>query len=263
MDHCIACGRDVTEGTKVCAECQARLQPPTSAPARALPTREVTILLIGLNVAYYLWMVFQGVHPVSPHGGHVLPWGANNGGYTLTGQYWRLLTANYIHFGIVHLLVNMWCLWGLGRLTELFYSRRDYLLVYTYAGVTGSLLSVAFQPVLTSAGASGAVFGLAGVLLTTLRYGHLPLPDSAKSALFKEILQFAGINLVIGLFVLRVDNAGHVGGFIGGLLTGLVMGRHLDESPDSRDIRRRRWLLLWAGLVMALLLVIRWRVRFI
>ncbi|HUQ49951.1 MAG TPA: rhomboid family intramembrane serine protease, partial [Terriglobales bacterium] len=251
-------------------ECRSRLQNQTAAPARMLPSREITILLIGMNVAYYLWMVFHGVSPTSPHSGQVLRWGANLGLYTLpfhllnqpSGQFWRLLTANYIHFGIVHLLLNMWCLWGLGRLTGLFYTKADYLLLYTYAGVSGSLLSVALNPVVTSAGASGAIFGLAGALLTTLKYGNVGLPEATKNALFKDILQFAGINLVIGMFMVNVGNAGHIGGLLGGAIVGKVMGRQLDDSPNAREARLRRWLMLWAGFAMALLLVIRLRVRF-
>lgn len=262
MDHCIACGRELSGQGELCPECQAQgqLGPAPSAKHPVL-MHEVTVLFIGLNVLMFLLMVGFGASPTQPSTAHVLLWGGNQGVLTLTHQYWRLLTANYIHFGIIHLGVNMWCLWGLGQLAELFYPRRDYYLLYTYTGIAGSVLSVALHPFAVSAGASGAVFGLAGVLLTTLKYGRLPLPDPTRKALFKSILQFAGINLVLGFFVIRTDNAGHLGGLLAGLLVGWVMGKHLDPSAESSARRTRAWLLLWLGLVGLFWLVVKFWVR--
>jgi rhomboid protease GluP len=109
-----------------------------------------------------------------------------------------------------------------------------------------------------SAGASGAVFGLAGVLLATLKWGSLGLPENARTALFKNILQFAGINLVVGLSLPGIDNAGHVGGLLSGLLVGAVMGKHLDDSPDSTTLRRGTWIMLFGALLIGLALSIKW-----
>lgn len=222
---------------------------------------EVTLLFIGLNVLVFLLMVGFGASPTRPAQVHVLAWGGSEGYRTLLAhQFWRLLTSNYVHFGIIHLTLNMYCLWGLGQLAEMFYPRRDYYLLYTFTGIAGSVLSVALHPLyVVSAGASGAVFGVAGVLLTTLKYGHLPLPAPTRTALFKNILQFAGINLVLGFFVLRVDNAGHLGGLLAGLLVGAVLSKHLDGTAASREHRTRVWLALWAGLVMVFWLVVLWR----
>lgn len=262
MNRCLACGRDFPGPGEVCPECQAQghLRPASHAPRPKL-IHEVTILFIALNVLVFLAMVAFGASPLRPTSGQVLLFGGNQGIYTLTHQYWRLLTSNYVHFGIIHLAVNMYCLWGLGQLAEMFYSRRDYFLLYTFTGIASSVLSVGLHPFVVSAGASGAVFGVAGVLLTTLKYGRLPLPGAARNALFKSILQFAGINLVIGLFLVGVDNAGHLGGLLSGLLVGLVMGKHLDPSEASAAYRRRSWLLLALGLAGCFWLVVRFWVR--
>ena len=109
-----------------------------------------------------------------------------------------------------------------------------------------------------SAGASGAVFGVAGVLLTTLKFGHLPLPAPARSAIFKSILQFTGINLVLGIY-LRFDTAGHLGGLLAGLAVGAVMGKRLDGTEASADYRSRAWIGLAVALVTLFCLLLLWR----
>jgi len=267
MNHCLVCGRELSGQGEICPECQAQghLAPPPGASAKAHPLlmHEVTILFIGLNVLVFLLMVAFGVSLRSPLSDEVLRFGGSRGVYTVgQHQYWRLLTSNYVHFGVIHLALNMYCLWGLGQLAELFYSRRDYFLLYTYTGIMGSLLSVAMHPGwVTSAGASGAVFGVAGVLITTLKFGRLPLPDGTRKALYKDILQFAAINLVLGILVLRVDNAGHLGGLLAGLVVGGALGKHLDGSEAAADYRRRTWLVLWLGLALFFWLVVKFWVR--
>lgn len=251
MERCIACGREFSGQGEVCAECQGegRLVAPQHAAKPAIAHR-LTLLLIVSNCAVFLLMVAMGVSFTNPTPYDVYIFGGTEGVDVLYRLHvWRLLTSNYLHYGIIHLAVNMYCLWGLGQLVELFYSRTDYALLYTYTGIAGSVLGVMIHPSAVSAGASGAIFGVAGVLLTTLRYGRLPLPERSRNILFKEILQFAGINLVLGFFILRVSNAGHIGGLIGGLLVGWVMGKHLDNSPQSAAHRRRAWIALWLGLV--------------
>ncbi|HUS18284.1 MAG TPA: rhomboid family intramembrane serine protease [Terriglobales bacterium] len=264
MNRCVACGREFSGQGELCPECQAQghIRP---APATAMETarmHEVTVFIIGVNVLVFILMVALGASFTNPSRDYVMFFGGSQGYRVMRGhEYWRLLTANYVHWGAIHLTLNMYCLWGLGQLLELFYSRRDYFLLYSYTGMAGALLSVALHPeFVVSAGASGAVFGVAGVLLTTLKFGHLPLPAPARSALFKSILQFAGINLVLGFAVLRVDNAGHLGGLLSGLLAGALLGKHLDGSEASAAHRTRAWVGLWVGLAILVWLVKSWRV---
>lgn len=256
MDHCLACGRELPPGQgEVCPQCQAegRFAPAPEAKRR-MPHR-LTLALIAANSGVFLLMVAMGLSFLTPLPWEVLAFGGTDGWSVLVYlKVWRLWTSNYLHYGIVHLLVNMYCLWGLGQLVELFYSRRDYLLLYTYAGVAGSVLGVFIHPFGVSAGASGAVFGLAGVLLTTLRYGRIQVPDQARKTLFREILQFAGINLLAGFFIVRVSNAGHIGGLVAGALVGWVMGKHLDAGPESRSRRTSYWVWLWLGLAILFLI---------
>lgn len=254
MDHCLACGRELPPGQAgVCPECQAAGRG-EQAKAKAMPPRGLTIGLIAANCGVFLLMVAMGADFRNPSAGHVFLFGGTEGSSVLYYlQLWRLWTSNYVHFGVVHLLLNMYCLWGLGRLVEAFYSRTDYLLLYTYTGIAGSVLGVFIHPFAVSAGASGAIFGLAGVLLTTLRFGNLQIPSSARQVLFKEILQFAGINLVLGLFILRVSNAGHIGGLLAGLVVGWAVGKSLGPGPESARRRWGNWVWLWLGLAVIFL----------
>jgi rhomboid protease GluP len=228
--------------------------PQATRGARA-HTFSLTNILIFANVAVFLWMAWKGVSPRHPNVERIRELGANFGPYTLGDQPWRLLTANYIHFGWGHLLTNMISLWGLGRLVEAFYSRKDYFLLYSFAGICGSLLSVYMRPLAVGAGASGAVFGLAGALLATLRWGRLPITDQARRGAYKQVLEFAGLNLLLGfglsLFV-NIDNYGHMGGLIGGGIVGLALGRQLGPSAGAHRARRIAWLaiFLFAGMLM-------------
>ena len=237
---------------------------PTTMVSYSAPKFVVTPALVGLNVLVFLAMVASGVSLVNPSTESVKLWGADYGPLTFGAhQMWRLVTSNYIHFGIVHLLLNMWCLWGLGRLTEVFYSATDYILLYTLTGVSGSMLSVTLKYSGISAGASGAIFGLAGVMLTTLKWGKLPITPENRNQIYKGVWQFAGINLVFGALAPGIDNLGHLGGFVYGLLIGAVMGKHLDESADSLAYRRKAWLWLMLIIGMGLLVLshTRWIVH--
>lgn len=269
-DSCPHCGKRFAAGPSLTAErgSEGAFAPVHEVSRRLVtysaPKFVVTPALVGMNALVFLAMVASGVSFLNPDGFSAVRWGADFGPLTFgSSQRWRLVTSNYVHFGIVHLLLNMWCLWGLGRLTEVFYSSTDYVLLYTLTGVSGSMLSVALKPLGISAGASGAIFGLAGVMLTTLKWGSLPITPEDRSRIYKGVWQFAGLNLIFGAVSPSVDNLGHIGGFVYGLLIGAVMGKHLDDSPASRAYRRKAWLWLTLGVGFGLLILshTRWIVR--
>jgi rhomboid protease GluP len=211
----------------------------------------LTHIIVGVNTALFLLTHFTGPGGTPDRAGQLLAWGANFGPLTLSTQPWRLLAANYLHFGWVHFLTNMICLWGLGRQAEALFPKRDFFLLYTVTGIAGSLFGVYAHPLSVGAGASGAIFGLAGALLTTLRWGHLPLPDRIRRNAYKAVVEFAGLNLLLGLSLglfLNIDNYAHIGGFLSGGVIGLVMGKRLDPSERSRRYRQAAWL----GVLLAL-----------
>jgi membrane associated rhomboid family serine protease len=257
MANCIACGRQLPAfsfGTRsdVCPECRrtavdvpnswssATNPAPPPQPrtiSRRLPL--VTSIIVGMNVAVFVAMVLSGVSPVEPAIAQLLKWGANYGPLTLQGQPWRLLTANYVHIGIIHIALNMWCLWNLGFLAERIFGGWTYFLIYTICGIAGSLastlVSIWLHPNVVGAGASGAIFGIAGALIAALYLGKLPIPKEALRGTMKSLLTFAAYNLFFGGVVRGIDNSAHIGGLVAGLIVGAGLARHLVSPPDVKE----------------------------
>src|SRR5580765_3832141 len=90
--------------------------PPPPRPARSALSAPGTYILVGINCAVFLWMVLHGVSPTLPEPMQLVHFGANVPVLVLHGQWYRLLTATFVHVGLIHLLSNMWCLWNLGLL---------------------------------------------------------------------------------------------------------------------------------------------------
>jgi rhomboid protease GluP len=157
----------------------------------------------------------------------------------LAGQPWRVFTSNYVHIGLFHILLNMWCLWNLGRLAERILGPWTYILTYTICGIAGSLASLWIHPGAVGAGASGAIFGLAGALITALYLGKLPYPGQMLRGLMKSLLSFAGYNLFFGAVVPGIDNSAHIGGLLAGLAIGALLASQLTQSSEQRRAHER------------------------
>jgi membrane associated rhomboid family serine protease len=196
----------------------------------------ITTALVGINVAVFVLMLASGVPIENPTVGELVRWGANWGPLSLGTQPWRIFTSNYLHIGIVHIALNMWCLWGLGNLAERIFDGWTYVLTYTCCGIAGSLASLWWHPMVYGAGASGAIFGLAGALITALYMGRLPIPKLALRGTMRSLLMFAGYNLLFGAVGRGIDNSAHIGGLMAGLALGAGFARHL---TDSREVRSR------------------------
>jgi len=209
----------------------------------------VTSAIIGANVLVFLGMTLSGVSPTTPQISDLVKWGANTGAQTLATQPWRIWTSNYVHIGIVHILLNMWCLWSLGALAERVFDRWTYFLTYTFCGIAGSLASLGLHPNRFGAGASGAIFGLAGALISAFYLGHLPVPARAMKSTLRSLVLFAAYNLFFGAVVPAIDNSAHVGGLVCGLVLGAVLARHLTSPPDERN-SWRQWVFLVSGVVL-------------
>lgn len=178
-------------------------------------------------------------------------WGANFGPLTTDGQWWRLLTSTFLHFGILHLLFNMWALYAAGKLVERLYGNAFFLILFLTAGVTGSVASVLWNPNVLSAGASGAIFGVYGGLLAYLLLQRKSVPPSVVTQLRNSAVAFAAYNLLYGFGHSGIDHAAHLGGLVGGAVVGLSLARPLDV-----DVRKKTaWYRLLAGLSVAALLL--------
>lgn len=215
---------------------------------RATPRFWVTPVLIAANVAYFAVAVFNGVSPIQPEVQHLLDLGANFGPLTLNGQWWRVVSAVFVHIGFVHLAFNMWGLWNLGSLAERMFGNFTFLWIYLLSGIGGNLASLLSNPTITSAGASGAIFGLAGALASMLHFGHIHVPRQIVRQLLSILLFVIGFNLVLGLLVQGIDNAGHIGGLVVGLCLGASLHRSL---PSGRRAWHRHLSLPAAALLFA------------
>jgi len=145
------------------------------------------------------------------------------------GQWWRLFTATFIHFGILHLALNMWALYLTGLTTERLYGSARFALLYVFAGLTGSIASLLWNPMVNSAGASGAIFGVYGGLLAFAILPRNGVPPAVMTEQRNSTLVFAAYNLIYGASHAGIDNAAHVGGLLGGFLIGLALARPLDD----------------------------------
>jgi rhomboid protease GluP len=177
----------------------------------------------------------------------------------------------FVHVGILHLATNMWCLWNLGLLAEPLMDSFGLIAAYILTGAAGNLLSTGvnwyraihespaapyFQ---AGAGASGAVFGIAGALIVLLKSKRLPIPEYELKRLRRSVIYFAAINLIIGLSVnfgsgftgVEVDNSAHIGGFLCGLLFAVPMVPRIG-SPRPEFLTRIR--LATAAIVLLLVL---------
>jgi membrane associated rhomboid family serine protease/Flp pilus assembly protein TadD len=203
---------------------------------RATPRFFVTPALITANVAYFAIAVLRGVSAMQPERQQLLDLGASYGPFIFEGQWWRLVSANFVHIGFLHLFFNMWCLWSLGNAAERMFGNLTFLLIYVFSGIGGSLASLAWHPAVLSAGASGAVFGIAGALVSMLYFGHILVPRQVVRELLSSLAFFVGFNLLLGSVLEGVDNAGHIGGLVVGLGLGAALHRSLPSGrrPSSR-----------------------------
>jgi rhomboid protease GluP len=181
-------------------------------------------------------MVLRGVSFFLPTPQQAIAFGADFGPLTLNGQWWRLVTSMFVHFGIIHIGLNMWCLWNLGRAAEILMGRFSYLLAYFASGVIGSIASVYWQPLAAGAGASGAIFGMAGVLFTFVYLKKAPAHLQINKKMLSSLGTFVFYNLVIGASIPGISNAAHVGGLVMGALVGAL----LPAASASESSRRTR-----------------------
>lgn len=172
---------------------------------------------------------------------------ANNGAATTAGEWWRLVTCMFMHYGLIHLAMNMWALHQTGQLVERLLGRPLYLLAYFGSGIVASFASILWHgDRVWSAGASGAVFGVYGVLLGYMVREKHGLPRSVVQPMLRSTLGFAAYNILFGLAHPLIDNAAHIGGFAGGFVFGAVLALPLDPEQRARLHLRR----LGAGLLV-------------
>ncbi|GAA3917731.1 rhomboid family intramembrane serine protease [Hymenobacter algoricola] len=183
----------------------------------------VTPALLLLNLLVYALMVAGGMDAFHPDGATLIAWGSNFSPLTLPGQPWRLLTSCFLHGGVAHLLLNSLALLFLGRLSESLVGPGRLAAAYLVSGVGGSLFSLWWHSRgVNSVGASGAIFGLYGLVLMLALTGAVPMTKAQRYSLIWLVLLLVPGELEAGLKA-TTDNAAHIGGLITGLVVGAVL----------------------------------------
>lgn len=190
--------------------------------------KKMNLLIVAVNILVFVWLSIQGD---TENGMFMLEHGACFGPAVLDGEYSRLFTSMFLHFGIYHLLNNMVCLIFLGDMLETLVGPVRYLAIYILGGLGGNLLSVTLEmrteQFAVSAGASGAIFSVIGALLFIVarnkgRVGTLTGRGLATMAVLSVLQGFSDTG---------TDNAAH----IGGLVSGFVLGFLLYRRPQGKD----------------------------
>jgi membrane associated rhomboid family serine protease len=207
--------------------------------------------LIGINVGVYLLQLAQGA-PLSASAGSIYVNGVLFGPLVAEGEWWRLLSAAFLHYGPVHLAMNMLVLYLFGPALEAVLGPARFLLLYLTAGLAGSAGALVMSPESPTVGASGAIYGLFGAILLLERQGTYVFGGS--------VLPLLIINIAITFVVPGISIGGHLGGLAGGALAILVLSRF----GQRRVAYARNDLLGWVGLVAIGALsvaVAYWKVR--
>jgi rhomboid protease GluP len=209
------------------------------------PKTWVTYGLIALNVLVWGLTVTLGAGVLQGSAEQLLAWGGNATSEVQQGEWWRLVTATFLHSGILHLAMNMAGLFAMGQMVERIYGHRLFALIYLGAGVLGSAASLHFSAQkVVSVGASGAVFGVAGALLIAVSHHRKQLPRMFGKQMVSGIGFFILYSLAQGLLTPGVDNAAHAGGLLAGLALALILPERFDQAQFARKVKARTVLAL-------------------
>ena len=218
--------------------------PLASATACLVLANIALFVVAGLNYGADFW---QGA-TMTPF----IEFWASNGAATTGDEWWRLLTSMFMHYGVLHLLMNMWALAKAGELLERLMGRSIYLVTYLVSGLGGGLASIYwYGDKVWSAGASGAIFGVYGATLGVLLRLHGEFKMRVLRPLLNSTLLFVAYNLMQGMQHTGIDNADHVGGMLTGFVLGLVTALPLDLADRAKKHRSR----LAAGLAASVAIV--------
>jgi membrane associated rhomboid family serine protease len=196
------------------------------------PWGATTLVLINVLVFLVFFINTKSWFGVQPQ--LLTVWGSNYGPLTVGGQWWRLLSSLFLHLSPVHLVLNMWVLWNVGRLGERLFGHSVFLLLYFFTGIMAGLATVVWDPALNVVGSSGAIFGLLGaVLASVIRPSHRT-PTRFVRSHWLSLFLFTLFNLVSGFMQFGIANAAHVGGLASGALLGAFIA-----FPMRSDLERR------------------------
>ncbi len=258
---CPNCRALIDRDAAVCPFCGATARPArgrASGPAGRvlgglipMPST-ATSVLVAVNIGIYAltWYLTQTAasNDLSP----APEWGGIRGEVLLrlgaksplifAGQWWRLVTAMFLHAGLLHIGLNLWCLIDLGPAVESLFSTTKFVVLYLATGVTGFFLSLWWNPLGMSVGASGAILGMVGILIGA-SFHHGNLGRMYRGQLARWVIYI----FIFGL-TFRTDNAAHLGGLAAGALLGFAVP---EGEPATRAGEN-----LWTSLAIVSVFII-------
>ena len=221
---------------------------------RLTPVTWGLYLMVALNAGVWFVNIGSGMNVIKPLPSELLAWGANSASsVVLDHQYWRLLTATFLHGGLIHIALNMLGLWSGGQQLNRLHGNLNFLLIYFGSALTGSALSLHFSAQQSvSVGASGAVFGVLGALFVTMyKYRGQIFSLTSKNVLTSQCV-FLVYALVLGFGKQGIDNAAHFGGLVAGsLLAWLLVGKVNISATQAK-----RKLVATAGVLLSTVVVV-------
>ena len=219
----------------------------------------VGILLI-INLFYFLFLELNGG---SKNWLTLVYYGAKEGLSISRGEYWRLLTPIFMHIGFFHLVVNSFGLIVFGPIMEKIFGPTRFLLIYIMTGIWGNIFSF-ISGISVGAGASGALFGVAGSYAAYLYLNKDDLGKFGRESLV-GLSWIVGINIIFGFTVSGIDNSAHLGGLISGIIIGYFLSPKIStiytsefdsmEINTERKVSNQRPFSLWALFIFTNLLI--------
>ena len=281
--HCTRCGRAICPECMIpapvghqCPECvnEARREF-RRGPGRRIAAANIrrrasvtTVLLVLIGAVYLLEVVAGGSGSLmtGPSPLKLIDLGASLGLARIppngdlvgvaAGQYWRLVSAMFLHAGLLHIAFNAYALWIFGTVVEQELGRPRFLLIYFATGIVASAVSYAFGSITVpgvstpGVGASGAIFGIFGAFVAyNYRRRHLAI----SAARLRSAITIVVINMVLALSIQGIDWRAHVGGFVAGLFAGFA-------AEGAGNVSTRRTILVagFLGLMVATIALVAW-----
>ncbi len=206
--------------------------------------------ILALNCLIYLVIAMSGKSWTALDVSRLRAFGGNFSPFTTGGEWWRMLSATFLHSGLLHLVPNMFALYIFGRLTERIYGTWAFVGIYLLSGLAGSAGTLLASPDAVSVGASGAIFGVIGAVVVFLATDRQFLTEGARKRLLTALVIYGTYTLVSGFRKSGIDNAAH----IGGVLAGLILG-WMTETPPRLQGEKTGWITgsVASGIVLVLL----------
>lgn len=267
--HCVRCARPIcdecvraTSAGPLCPDCLLELQNRMKAErAGAGPGRVARLqprLTFGLLGIIVIIFVLEELAGGSTNPEVLIRFGATYGPLLFAGELWRLFTAMFVHIGVTHILFNGFALYSIGREVEVGFGHSRFAAIYFGAGLAGNVVSFFWRGIMEfSAGASGAIFGILGAELAFLMFHRERLGEAGRAAR-SQLLRIIAINIIIGVTVVSINNAAHMGGLVSGFALGYLLAPRFEQTGvrgatpyrDMATLSQRWWVVLGTAILI-------------